>query len=105
MTVLSRRGPLYGVKGAFVHGGSDGEVEGTEAAAVSTKVVVPVVVVADDGDCTEYVAVVAGLGWLTLLPLLLLHDVPLQHASLRPLHILSTHGTHFASASVLDPPQ
>ena len=53
MTVLSRRGPLYGVKGAFVHGGSDGEVEGTEAAAVSTKVVVPVVVVVDDGDCTE----------------------------------------------------
>ena len=36
MTVLSRRGPLYGVNGALVHGGSVVEADGTDA--VSTDV-------------------------------------------------------------------
>ena len=36
MTVLSRRGPLYGVNGALVHGGSVVEADGTDA--VSTEV-------------------------------------------------------------------
>ena len=52
MTVLSRRGPLYGVKGALVHGGRDGEVVGTEVEVVSTTVDSVVTVVDGDGtDC------------------------------------------------------
>lgn len=69
MTVLSRRGPLYGVKGALVHGGKDGEVVGTEVVSTTVDSVVAVVdgggtycEVDDGGVCTENDAVAAGLG-------------------------------------------
>ena len=71
MTVLSRRGPLYGVKGALVHGGSVVEADGTEAVSTeddSLAVDAEVDVVAyevddgDGGDSKKKSVTVGGLG-------------------------------------------
>ena len=76
MTVLSRRGPLYGVNGALVHGGSVVEADGTDAVstdvdslAVDAEVDVDVdggvtdaVFDGDGGDSKKKSDIVAGLG-------------------------------------------